>query len=120
MNKHSDNMDAFEQARAEQNSGRYVLQLFVAGMTQRSMQAVQELKKFCRKNLSGQYEITIIDIYKNPEKAREENLVAVPTLIKELPPPLVKFIGDLSNEDVLLKGLGLVDKHSKHDHDNNS
>jgi circadian clock protein KaiB len=88
----------------------YVLRLYVAGMTPRSMHAVQALREFCDKHLAGRYEIEVVDIYQHPEKAREEKLVAAPTLIKKLPLPLARFIGDLSKEGVLLKGLGLKTK----------
>jgi circadian clock protein KaiB len=93
-----------EQARED---GTYVLQLFIAGMNPKSMNAVRSINAFCEKHLPGRYEIEVVDIYQHPEKAREENLVVAPTLIKQLPPPLMKFIGDLSSEDVLLKGIGL-------------
>ncbi|MCF8105635.1 MAG: hypothetical protein K9K64_09140 [Desulfohalobiaceae bacterium] len=115
MNESGKNQKAFDKAEGEQEGGGYVLQLFIAGMTPRSLKAMQELKEFCEKHLAGRYEIEIIDIYKNPEKTREENLVAVPALIKQLPQPLVKFIGDLSREEVLLKGMGLVAKKPRPD-----
>ena len=117
MNESGKNQKAFDKAEGEQEGEGYVLQLFIVGMTPRSLKAVQDLKEFCEKHLAGRYEIEIIDIYKNPEKAREENLVAVPTLIKQLPQPLVKFIGDLSREEVLLKGMGLVAKKERQDKD---
>lgn len=116
MNESEKKQKSFDRAEGEQQTG-YVLQLFIAGMTPRSLKAMQELREFCEKHLAGRYEIEIIDIYKNPEKTRQENLVAVPTLIKQLPQPLVKFIGDLSREEDLLKGMGLVAKKERRDKD---
>lgn len=99
---------SFEEAR----TNKYKLQLFVAGMTPRSLNAVQALHDFCEKHLEDRCEIEVIDIYREPERARQENLVVAPTLIKKLPEPLVKFIGDLSREDILLKGLDLKEQSS--------
>jgi len=86
----------------------YRLQLYIAGMNPRSIKALQSVKEFCSKHLEGDYSIEVIDIYRHPEKAREENLVVAPTLVKQLPPPLVRFIGDLSREEVLIEGMGVI------------
>jgi circadian clock protein KaiB len=91
----------------------FVLQLFVTGTTERSMQAISSLKKLCNEELEGRCEIEVIDIYQHPELAREEQILVIPTLIKKLPSPIRKLIGDLSNREKVLKGLGVVPKSSK-------
>ncbi len=85
----------------------FVLSLFIAGMSPRSRRAVDNLTKLCDCYLAGRYELQVVDIYQQPELAQEEQLVAVPTLIKKLPPPLRRFIGDLSNIDRILVRLDI-------------
>jgi circadian clock protein KaiB len=87
---------------------RYILKLYVTGLTSRSAHAVENLRTFCEKHLAGRYELQIIDIYQQPELARTEQIVAVPTLIKKLPLPLRRLIGDMSDEERVLVGLDLV------------
>lgn len=87
---------------------RYVLKLYVAGMTARSTRAVENVRAFCEKHLEGRYDLQVIDIYQQPALARTEQLIAAPTLIKKLPAPLRRLIGDMSNEDRILVGLDLV------------
>jgi circadian clock protein KaiB len=87
---------------------RYVLRLYVAGMTPRSTAAIRRVTDICEKHLSGRYELDIVDIYQKPALAKGEQILAVPTLIKRLPLPLRRFIGDLQNEEKLLFGLDLV------------
>jgi circadian clock protein KaiB len=84
---------------------QYVLRLYVAGATARSTRAVANIKKICEEELEGRYELQIIDIYQQPLLARDEQIIATPTLIKHLPRPLRKFIGDLSNTERILLGL---------------
>ena len=88
----------------------FVLQLFVTGATERSMVAIASLKKLCAEELQGRCEIEVIDIYKHPELARDEQIVVVPTLIKKLPAPIRRLIGDLSDREKVLKGLGIFKK----------
>jgi circadian clock protein KaiB len=90
------------------DSGRYILRLYVAGMTSRSARAVENVRIFCEKHLEGRYDLQVIDVYQQPALARSEQLIAAPTLIKKLPLPLRKLIGDMSNEDRILVGLDLV------------
>jgi circadian clock protein KaiB len=71
------------------------------------LKAIANLKRFCEEHLHDDYELQVIDIYKNPDAAREEQIIASPTLIKRLPAPLRRFVGDLSNTQKLLTGLGL-------------
>jgi circadian clock protein KaiB len=100
--------DEFEEALETANNDRkYVLRLFVAGINPKSKKAVENLREMCKNNLKGQYELEIIDIYQQPIFAREGQIIAAPTLIKELPPPIRKFVGDLSDKDKLLIGLDL-------------
>lgn len=86
---------------------RYVLRLFVAGMNPRSLRAVENLRRVCEEHLAGDYELRIIDIYDLPAMAEEGQVVAAPTLIKELPAPLRRLVGDLADEGRVLLALGL-------------
>lgn len=89
---------------------RYSLRLYVAGMTQQSVQAVANIKKICEENLRGRYELKVIDLYQQPQLAQGEQIIALPTLIKKLPLPLRRIIGDLSNTERVLVGLDLMKK----------
>jgi circadian clock protein KaiB len=106
---------AFEKALQENDAqaphdGRYVLRLFVSGMTPTSIRAISNLKEICSKNLDGRYELEIIDIYQQPDLSKQEQIIAAPTLIKKLPMPLRRFIGDLSDSEKILVGLDLIPK----------
>jgi circadian clock protein KaiB len=94
----------------DDSTKEYVLRLYVAGMTQRSLNAITTIRKICEEHLSGKYDLQVIDIYKQPSLAKGEQIIAVPTLIKKLPAPLRKFIGDLSETDKILLGLDLKPK----------
>jgi circadian clock protein KaiB len=89
---------------------KYVLRLYVSGMTQRSMIAIQNIRKICDEKLKDRCDLQVVDIYKQPVLAKGEQIIATPTLIKKLPPPLRKFIGDLSNTERILVGLDLLKK----------
>jgi circadian clock protein KaiB len=89
---------------------RYVLRLYVTGMTLRSMQAIANLRVICETRLQGRYELEVVDIYQHPHLARDEQIVAAPTLIRRLPLPLRRVIGDLSDEKRVLRGLDLQRK----------
>ncbi len=91
-------------AKKEEN---YVLRLYITGNTPQSMRAILNLKQICEEHLKNRYDLEIIDIYKRPELAKGEQIIAAPTLIKSLPHPLRKLIGDLSNEEKVLLGLDL-------------
>jgi len=91
--------------KSAKSTKTYRFRLFVSGATNRSTKAITNLKKVCEQHLAGRYELEVIDIYKQPDKAFTEQIVAAPTLVKQLPSPLRRFIGDLSNEDRLLAGL---------------
>ena len=86
---------------------KYVLRLYVTGLTPRSLAAIENVKAICEEHLAGRYELEIIDIYQHPEQAADANLIVAPTLIKELPAPLRRFVGDLSETEKILVGLDL-------------
>jgi circadian clock protein KaiB len=86
---------------------KYLLKLFITGQTPRSERAIANLKRICDEELKGQYEIVIIDTLERPQMAEEENVLATPMLIKQLPPPLRRIIGDLSDTEQVLLGLDL-------------
>src|SRR5687768_8377667 len=83
---------------------RYVLRLYVTGMTPRSTEAFASIKGLCEDLLQGRYELEVIDIYQHPQLAIDEQIIAVPTLVKMLPAPLRRLVGDLSNEQRVLLG----------------
>ncbi len=83
------------------------LVLYVAGQTPKSLTAIANLRKICQENLKGRYRIEVIDLSINPELARADQIVALPTLVRRLPRPIKKIIGDLSNEDKVLVGLNV-------------
>ena len=86
---------------------RWELRLYVAGHTPRSLAAFANLKKICETHLQGKYKIEVIDLVANPELARADDIVAIPTLIRKLPPPVKRIIGDLSNKERTLVGMEL-------------
>ncbi len=85
----------------------YQLRLYVAGQTSKSALACANLKKLCEEHLPGRYLIEVVDLLKNPQLAKGDQILAVPTLVRRLPPPLKKIIGDLSNTNRVLVGLDL-------------
>jgi circadian clock protein KaiB len=99
-----------EQALAGSKQETFVLRLYIAGLSLRSSHAVENIKKICEEHLKGRYELEVIDIYQHPELAKGEQVVAAPTLIKKLPPPLRKFIGDLADTEKILIGLDVRPK----------
>jgi len=105
-----DSKAAFERALQETDQPRYLLKLYVSGMTPNSQRAIENVQKICEEHLQGRFELEIIDIYQQPIFAKDGQIVAVPTLVKELPLPLRKFIGDLSQTERILAGLDLRKK----------
>ena len=85
----------------------YILRLYVAGQTRKSLTAFANLKKICEEHLRGRYRIEVIDLLENPQFAKGDQILAIPTLVRQLPPPLKKIIGDLSNTEKVLVGLDL-------------
>src|ERR1700749_2658839 len=86
----------------------YDLRLYVAGQTPKSVAAIANLKKLCETHLTGRYTIEVIDLMKDPAMAQHHQIVAIPTLIRQLPEPLKRIIGDLSNEQKVLVGLDIA------------
>jgi len=108
MKQNFDTTKAFEQSVVAPLPGpRYTLRLFVTGMTLRSTEAFAAIKALCEERLQGRYELEVIDIYQHPQLAIDEQIVAVPTLVRTLPAPLRRLVGDLSNLDRVLSGLDL-------------
>src|SRR5262245_37967928 len=99
--------EEFERLAARRQHERYVLRLYVTGLTPRSTRAIVTLRAVCERHLAGRYDLEIVDLYQQPELAQAEQIIAAPTLVKELPLPLRRLIGDLSNEERVLVGLEL-------------
>ena len=98
---------AFEQALHSPEAKRYILRLYVAGTSPKSVRAIANVKKICEENLQGHYELQVIDLYQQPQLAQGEQILAAPTLIKKLPLPLRRIIGDMSSAERVLVGLDL-------------
>jgi circadian clock protein KaiB len=96
-----------QRAAAKPPVARWELKLYVAGQTAKSLQAFANLKRICEEHLSGEYHIEIIDLLKNPQLAKGDQILALPTLVRKLPEPVRKIIGDLSNTERVLVGLDL-------------
>ena len=104
-----DSVKAFEDAlAAEPHAAHYRLRLFVTGTTPRCARAIKNIRAICEENLLGRYDLEVIDIYQHPEQAKPEQIVVTPTLVKKLPLPLRKMIGDLSDNERVLVGLDIV------------
>ena len=97
-------MDASEYS---QDDRVYILRLYVAGQTKKSLTAFANLKKICEEHLKGKYRIEVIDLLEHPQLAKGDQILAIPTLVRRLPPPIKKIIGDLSNTERVLVGLDL-------------
>ncbi len=104
------NRDTLENAANESSDQIYVLRLYITGTTPKSLNAISSIKKICEEYLQGRYNLEVIDIYQQPSLAAGEQIIAVPTLIKQLPNPLRKLIGDMSNTEHILLGLDLLSK----------
>jgi len=99
-----------EAALRAQETATYVLRLYVAGTTPRSLQAIANVKAICQEHLKGRYDLEVIDLYQQPVLARGEQIIAAPTLIKKLPEPLRRIIGDMTSTEKILVGLDLRSK----------
>ncbi len=100
----------FEKALKSAAKKKYILKLYVAGITPKSTRAIENVKRVCEEHLGDRCELEIIDIYQQPILAKGEQIIAAPTLVKKLPLPLRKLIGDLSNTERILVGLDLKPK----------
>lgn len=97
--------DGFDPTDLPSGDEFWDLRLYVAGQTPKSMMALANLKKLCEEHLAGRYRIEVIDLVKNPQMARSDQILAIPTLVRRLPEPMRKIIGDLSNQERVLVGL---------------
>jgi len=102
---------ALEDAIDREDNARYDLRLYVTGMTPRSLRAIANIKQICEEYLQGRYDLVVIDVYQSPALARGEQIIALPTLIKRIPGPLRRFIGDPFDRGRVLIGLDLKPKH---------
>ena len=100
-------MSTHQETVGEENGEVWELRLYVAGQTPKSLAAFANLKRFCEEHLAGRYRIEVIDLLEQPQLARGDQIFAVPTLVRKLPEPLRKIIGDLSNTEKVLVGLDL-------------
>lgn len=109
-----DSTKVFENAISKDyENQKYILRLYVTGITPKSQQAIANVKRICEEHLKGRYELEIIDIYQQPALARGEQIVATPTLIKKIPVPLRRFIGDMADTEKILFGLDLVPRKER-------
>lgn len=108
--KPSDTTAKYEKALSDADAQMYVLRLCISGMTPRSREAIVNLKHICETYLKGQYQLEVIDLYQQPELAAKYHVLATPTLLKTVPPPLRRLIGDLSDTAGSLRRLGVTVK----------
>ena len=99
--------EEFEKSVTRLNGEKHVLILYVAGQTPKSTLAIDNVRRFCETNLQGRYELKVIDLYHQPSLAKGEQIIATPTLVKKLPLPLRKLIGDMSDTQRILVGMDL-------------
>ena len=99
--------EEFDLTISSLSEDKYLLRLYITGSTSRSILALTNLKKICEEYLEGRYELEVIDLYQMPNLAKDEQIIAAPTLIKKLPLPFRRIIGNMSNEEKVLLGLDL-------------
>jgi circadian clock protein KaiB len=102
--------ELYDELLQQKGKAKYVLRLYIAGLTPRSQGAIRNIKKICEDHLQGRYDLEVIDVYQQPVLAKGEQIIAAPRLIKKLPLPLRRFIGDLSDSERILLGLDLRPK----------
>ena len=105
--------DDLERAAAASRGARYVLRLYITATTPQSMRAIANVRKICEENLAGCYDLEVINVAEHPALAAGEQIIAAPTLIKKLPLPLRRFIGNMSQTDRILLGLDLRPKNTE-------
>jgi circadian clock protein KaiB len=110
-NRGKTSAEEFEKTTATIDRTKYVLRLYVTGMTPKSTQAIANVEKLCKEHLAGRYELKVVDIYQQPKLVQGEQIIATPTLIKKLPLPLRKLIGDMSDTERFLVGIDLKPKN---------
>lgn len=107
MKKKIDDSQLLKDSIEDLKTEKYILRLFITGITPQSSKAVANIKKICEEHLKGRYELEVIDLYQQPELAKGEQIIAAPTLIKKLPLPLRRIIGDMSGTERIIAGLDL-------------
>ncbi len=105
--KVSNDVELFEAAIKDAKHKSYLLRLYVAGHTPKSTRAIVNIKKICEEHLKGRYDLEVVDIYQQPVLAKGEQIIAAPTLIKKLPPPLRKFVGSMADAERIIVGLDI-------------
>ena len=108
LNQSQNTTDTFHERVAHHSNDCYVLRLYVAGLTARSTLAIERVRAICNDYLAGRYELTVIDLYLQPEAARQAQIIVVPTLVKQGPSPMRMFIGDMADEKKILQGLNIA------------
>lgn len=112
--KPTDETQAFEKALAGQPAAEhYLLRLFVTGSTPKSARAIRNIRALCEEKLQGRFDLEVIDVYQHPEDVKREEILVTPTLVKKLPLPFRKIIGDLSDKERVLVGLDLVPREPR-------
>ncbi len=107
--------DDFDQTISRRHEDKYILRLYITGTTSRSILAITNLKRICKEFLAGRYELEVIDLFQHPGLAKDEQIIAAPTLIKKLPLPFRRIIGDMSNMEKVLLGLDLREIKNERD-----
>jgi circadian clock protein KaiB len=114
MTAEQDAREQLEQALKKRQIKKYILRLYITGATPKSKRAIANMRKLCDEYLKDRCELEIIDIYRHPERARDDQIIAAPTLVKKLPLPLRRYIGDLSDSDKILVGLEIKEEKPNH------
>ena len=112
MDDNINDIKRFEKLVKEEGNREYLLRLYIAGLTPRSEKSIQHVKQVCEKYLKNRYSLEIIDIYQMPQLADGEQILAAPTLVKVLPEPLKRIVGDMTKEKKMLIGLDLIEKET--------
>jgi len=110
INSENDSAKKLEQAFEQRSKGIFIFQLYCSGLTPRSLRAIENIKKLCEEHLKGHYELTVIDILQQPDRIKKNQIITSPTLVKLLPLPIRKFVGDLSNIEKILLRLDLKEQ----------
>lgn len=103
---------ALEEALKERNKAFYTLRLYISGNTARSSRAIQNIQRICQEHLAGRYELEVIDIFQQPHLAVQAQIIAAPTLVRQLPLPLRKMVGEMADEQRVLIGLDIIERDS--------
>ena len=101
---------AFEKALRDKDKAEYVLRLYVTGTSPKSIKAISAIKELCETHLAGRYDLLVIDTYQKPHMAKKDQIIAMPTLVKTLPHPLRRIIGNLTDREKVLVGLDLIEE----------